>query len=113
MDIHAWVELLIAPACMVILTALMNRRDSAFKLEIQKSEQERQEKETAREEMWLLAIRGNTACMSLSLALADAIKEHHDLAGNDRFQEALEFAKEIKNEQKDFLNKKAVEHIAK
>lgn len=113
MDIKELVEILIAPACMVILAAILNRKDTAFKLQLQTNEKKRLEKETAREEMWLLSIRGNTACMSLCLALADAIKEHHDLEKNEKFQEALDFAKEVKNEQKDYLNKKAVESIAK
>ncbi len=61
MDIKELVEILIAPACMVILAALLNRKDTAFRLQLQSNENKRMEKETAREEMWLLSIRGNTA----------------------------------------------------
>lgn len=38
MDIKELVEILIAPACMVILAAILNRKDTAFKLQLQTNE---------------------------------------------------------------------------
>ena len=48
MDIKELVEILIAPACMVILAALLNRKDTAFRLQLQYNENKRIEKEKAR-----------------------------------------------------------------
>lgn len=101
MDTVEIIKTFISPVCILILGIYLNKQVTKTT-----------EKEDTKEKMWLLTVRGLTACMSLTLQLAEEITAiHGDVAENEQLEESIVYAKRIKNELKDFINSKAVEHF--
>lgn len=68
-------------------------------------------KEQDREEFEVCMIRSTNAAMSLAEATARAVQRIPDAKCNGDMKKALDFAEKVKHEQKDYLNRKAVEKI--
>lgn len=66
------------------------------------------EKDRAREQHEYLIIKSINASMALGEATAEAVQRIPDANCNGDMHAALEYARSVKHEQKDFLNKQAV-----
>ena len=65
-------------------------------------------KEKAREKQELLLVKGINASIALGEATAEAVSRIPDAHCNGDMHAALDYAKKIKHEQKDFLQEQAV-----
>lgn len=75
---------------------------------LDKREKKRQEKEAIREQQEFLMVKGIGAAIALGEASAIALKNGHT---NGETEAALEYARQVKHEQKDFLTKQGIEAI--
>ena len=69
------------------------------------------EKDRAREQHEYLIVKSINASMALGEATAEAVQRIPDAHCNGDMLAALEYARKVKHEQKDFLNKQAVHSI--
>lgn len=103
-----WPELVIVMGIPSGITAfcfwLLERR-------IEKREKEREKKEATREKQEFLVVKGIGAALALGEATAEAVARIPDAHCNGDMHSALEYAKKIKHEQKDFLTKQGIEAI--
>lgn len=103
-----WPELVIVMGIPSGITAfcfwLLERR-------IEKREKEREKKEATREKQEFLVVKGIGAALALGEATAEAVARIPDAHCNGDMHSALEYAKRIKHEQKDFLTKQGIEAI--
>lgn len=76
-----------------------------------KLEKRMDEKDKAREMHEYLIVKGINASMALGEATAEAVARIPDANCNGDMHAALEYARSVKHEQKDFLNKQAVHAI--
>lgn len=80
------------------------------KMEKRFAEQKKAEEE--REQAMILIIKSVNASVALGEAVAIGCKRSSELSGfNGEVEAAMKYAKDVKHEQKEFLQKKAVEHI--
>lgn len=79
-----------------------------LKRKISKTEQEQSKREEARKKNELLTIKSINAAIALSEATALAIKNGHS---NGETEAALQYAREIKHEQKNFLAEQGITNL--
>lgn len=81
-----------------------------WKLErrIAKQEKDAEDREANREKLLLLVVQGTTASIALSEATAKAVQRIPDAHCNGDMKAALEYASDIKHQQKDFLAKQGI-----
>ncbi len=75
---------------------------------MEKREKEREEKEKTRETQELLMVKSIGAAISLGEATAEAVARIPDAHCNGDMHKALEYAREIKHEQKEFLTRQGI-----
>ena len=75
---------------------------------LDKNEKARERKEAVREQQEYLIVKGIGAAIALGEASAIALKNGHT---NGETEAALEYAREVKHEQKDFLAKQGIKAI--
>ena len=75
---------------------------------LDKREKKRQEQEAVREQQEFLMVKGIGAAIALGEASAIALKNGHT---NGETEAALEYARQVKHEQKDFLTKRGIQSI--
>lgn len=75
---------------------------------LDKEEKNRAKKEAVREQQEYLMVKSIGAAIALGEASAIALKNGHT---NGETEAALEYAREVKHEQKDFLTKQGIEAI--
>lgn len=75
---------------------------------LDKNEKQRKKQEEIREEQEFLMVKGIGAAIALGEAAAIALKNGHT---NGETDAALEYARKVKHEQKDFLTKRGIEAI--
>jgi len=75
---------------------------------IKKQQKENEEKERVREKSEVLIIKSVMASIALGEATATALKNGH---ANGETEAALQYAREIKHEQKDFLTEQGIRGI--
>lgn len=85
---------------------------SIFAAYVRKMEKKMDAKEKAREEHEFLIIKSINASMALGEATAEAVARIPDSHCNGDMHAALDYAREVKHEQKDFLNRQAVHAIS-
>lgn len=79
---------------------------------IEKRFKEQRKAEEEREEAMVLLIKTVNASIALGEAVAIGCKRSAELSGfNGEVESAMNYAKNVKHEQKEFLEKKAIEHI--
>ena len=78
---------------------------------MEKREKMREEKERVREKQEFLMVKGIGAALALGEATAEAVARIPDANCNGDMHKALEYAREIKHEQKDFLTQQGIEAI--
>lgn len=77
---------------------------------IAKAEDRKKEREEARRKNEVLTIKGINAAIALSEACALALKHGHC---NGETEAALQYAREVKHEQKDFLQSEGIANLYK
>lgn len=82
------------------IPALMVRR---FEKKLDERERRAEERESNREKLDRMMIQSNTAALALGEATAKAVQRIPDAHCNGDMRAALEYAKTVKHEQKDFL----------
>ena len=78
---------------------------------ITKREKAQEERERAREQNVVLIIKGMGAAIALGEATAEAVQRIPDAHCNGDMHKALEYARNVKHEQKDFLTQQGIEAI--
>ena len=78
---------------------------------MEKREKTREEQEKIREKQEYLMVKSIGAAIALGEATAEAVARIPDAHCNGDMHKALEYARAIKHEQKDFLEKRAIEEI--
>lgn len=78
---------------------------------LDKREKKREEKEKVREKQELLMVKSIGAALALGEATAEAVARIPDTHCNGDMHAALEYARKIKHEQKDFLTQQSIEAI--
>lgn len=78
---------------------------------IEKREKEKERKEIIREKSELLMVKSIGAAIALGEATAEAVARIPDTHCNGDMHAALEYARKVKHEQKDFLTKQGIEAI--
>lgn len=78
---------------------------------LDKRENEREKKEKIREKQEFLMVKSIGAALALGEATAEAVARIPDTHCNGDMHAALEYAREIKHEQKDFLTQQSIEAI--
>ena len=74
--------------------------------------EEQKKAEEEREQAMVLLIKSVNASIALGEAVAIGCKRSVELTGfNGEVEAAMKYAKDVKHEQKEFLQKKAIEHI--
>lgn len=79
---------------------------------IRKMEMKMDAKDKAREEHEVLILKSVNASIALGEATAEAVARIPDANCNGDMHAALEYARAVKHEQKDFLNRQAVHAIS-
>lgn len=78
---------------------------------MERREKEREKKEAVREKQEFLIVKGIGAAISLGEATAEAVSRIPDSHCNGDMHKALEYARKVKHEQKDFLTQRGIEAI--
>ena len=97
--------------CFWLLERKIQRREEQDKKERERRQAEVDRRDKARKEYERYQISMISASMALSVAVAEAVQRIPDAHCNGEMHAALEYAKRIKGEQKDFLTKMAIENI--
>lgn len=79
---------------------------------VRRFEKRLDKKEKARAQHDFLLVKSVNAAIALGEATAEAVARIPDANCNGDMHAALQYAKEVKHEQKDFLAKQAVENIS-
>ena len=82
-----------------------------FQRKLEKREKQREQKEKIRETQEYLIVKGIGAAIALGEATAEAVARIPDANCNGDMHKALEYARKVKHEQKDFLQKQGIEAI--
>ena len=83
-----------------------------FATYVRRMEKKLDEKDKAREEHEFLILKSINASIALGEATAEAVARIPDANCNGDMHAALDYAREVKHEQKDFLNRQAVHAIS-
>jgi len=75
---------------------------------MERREREREKKEDVREKQEFLLVKGIGAAIALGEATAEAVSRIPDANCNGDMHAALEYAREVKHEQKDFLTQQGI-----
>lgn len=98
-------------AAMCIPSALTGFCFWMLERRIAKREAEQDEKDKARKRNEVIVIRGMNAAIALGEATAKAVQRIPDAHCNGDMHAALEYAAQIKHEQKDFLTEQGIEAL--
>ena len=97
--------------CFWLLERQIQKREEETKAERARRQAEIDRRDSARKEYERYQINVTTASMALSIAVAEAVQRIPDAHCNGDMHAALEYAKKVKTEHKDFLQKMAIENI--
>ena len=78
---------------------------------IDRNQKKIEQRETAKEKSELYLIKSVQAALALGEATARAVQRIPDAHCNGDMHAALEYAKKVKHEQKDFLNEQAIKYL--
>lgn len=97
--------------CFWLLERKIQQREAQDKLDREKRQKEVDKRDQSRREYERYQVSMISASMALSVAVAEAVQRIPDAHCNGDMHAALEYAKKIKGEQKDFLSKMAIENL--
>lgn len=93
------------------LMLLLGVPTALFGLFLQRFEKKMDEKEKAREEHEFLIVKSVSAAIALGEATAEAMQRIPDTHCNGDMHAALEYARQVKHEQEDFLSRQAIKAV--
>ena len=82
-----------------------------FKRSIEKRDKRQVEQEQNIEQLMLMLMKSNRANSVLCTAIARAVQRIPDAHCNGDMHKALDYAAKVKNDQKDFLRKRAIDNM--
>jgi hypothetical protein len=94
-----------------LLERKIQQRDDEAKREAERRRKEEEERDEKRRQYEMCQLNMTTATMALAEATAMAVQRIPDAQCNGDMHKALDYATEIKNEQKAFLKKQAIKSI--
>lgn len=97
--------------CFWLLERKIQKRDDEAKAEAERHRKEAEERDRQRKEYELCQLNMTAASMALAEATAQAVQRIPDAHCNGDMHKALDYAAKIKNEQKDFLRKQAIDSL--
>lgn len=109
MDVYAFIAALVV--ALGIPSAVTGFCFGRLEKRMDQREKQREEKEKIREKQEFLMVQSIGASIALGEATAEAVARIPDAHCNGDMHAALEYAKKIKHEQKDFLTKQGIEAI--
>lgn len=86
-------------------------RDEQMKKDAERREREQAERDKQRREYELSQLNMTVATMALAEATATAVQRIPDAHCNGDMHKALEYANKIKNDQRDFLRRQAIQNL--
>lgn len=89
----------------------ISKRDEQLRKEAERREKEQAERDRQRKEYELSQLNMTVATMALAEATAAAVQRIPDAHCNGDMHKALDYANKIKNEQRDFLRKQAIQSL--
>ena len=98
-------------AAMGIPSAIMGLIIWRLERRIDKREKEQAAQEQGQKDLFVLVVQGTNAAIALGEATARAVQRIPDAHCNGDMCKAIEYAAEIKHEQKDLLFRQGVEHL--
>lgn len=97
--------------CFWVLERRIQQREETEKKERERRQKELDERERAREKSELYIIKSVQAAIALGEATARAVQRIPDAHCNGDMHAALDYAKKVKHEQKDFLSEQALKNL--
>lgn len=97
--------------CFWLVERKIKKRDEKYNENQKKKQEKIEQKEKVREESQYLLIQSVNAAIALAEATAKAVQRIPDAHCNGDMQSALEYAKEVKHEQKEFLARQGIHNI--
>lgn len=98
-------------AAMGVPSAIMGFIVWRLERRITKQEKDAEDREAGREQLLLLLVQSTGAAIALGEATAKAVQRIPDAHCNGDMKAALEYATDIKHQQKDFLSKRGIHAI--
>lgn len=97
--------------CFWMLERKIKQRDEEAKKAAAKKEREEEEKDRKRREYETCQLNMTVSCMALAEATAKAVQRIPEAHCNGDMDGALQYANKIKNEQREFLRKQAIDSL--
>lgn len=97
--------------CFWLLERKIQKRDDKQKIEREQRQKEIDERDKQRKEYELCLLNMTMASMALAEATASAVERIPDAHCNGDMHRAKEYAQKVKNDQKDFLKRQAIESM--
>lgn len=97
--------------CFWLLEMKIKKRDEEAEAARKKREQEEAEKDRKRREYEQCQLNMTASCMALAEATAKAVQRIPEAHCNGDMDGALHYAEKIKNEQREFLRKQAIDSL--
>lgn len=97
--------------CFWLLERKIQKRDDEEKTERAKRHEEIDKRDEQRKEYELYQIKMISASMAVATATAEAVQRIPDAHCNGEMKAALEYAEQVKHEQKDFMQKLALDNM--
>lgn len=97
--------------CFWLLERSISRRDALAEERRKARQKEHDEQEERRDELQYIVIQSVNASIALSEATARAVQRIPDAHCNGDMDSALEYAKKVKHEQKEFLTKQGIKKV--
>lgn len=97
--------------CFWIVEEKLSKREATMKEMQEKHHKESEEKEKLREESQFITLQSVNAAIALAEATARAIQRIPDAKCNGDMKQALQYAQQVKHEQKEFLTRQGIKNI--
>lgn len=97
--------------CFWLLQRKIQKRDDAEKQAREERQKQMDERDAAREQNEIYMIKSIGAAIALGEATARAVQRIPDAHCNGDMHAALEYAQQIKHDQKNFLNEQALKNL--
>lgn len=97
--------------CFWLVERKIKKRDEKYSESQKKKQEKMEQKEKIREESQYLLLQSVNAAIALAEATAKAVQRIPDAHCNGDMHAALEYAKEVKHEQKEFLARQGIHNI--
>lgn len=97
--------------CFWLLERKISKREEEEKAERTARQRSLDAREAAREKHILYLVKSVSAAITLGEATAKAVQRIPDAKCNGDMHDALDYAQQVKNEQKDFINEQALKNL--